>query len=79
MLKIAICDDSMIDLERLETAFDSLSCYSISYDVYFSADELLKYMLLNGKNYHLYILDIEMPGGMTGLELAKEIRKKGES
>lgn len=77
MLRIAICDDNRLDVERLEAALDTLSSYSISYDVYFSADELLKYTFQNKESYHLYIFDIEMPG-MTGLELAREIRKNGE-
>ena len=76
MLKIAICDDNRVDVEQLEIAFDSLSRYSLSYDVYFCAEELLKYISLNRELYHLYILDIEMPN-MTGLELAKEMRKNG--
>lgn len=76
MLKIAICDDNRLDIERLETALGTLSRYSISYDVYFSAEELLKCIFLNRESYHLYILDIEMPD-MTGLELAKEMRKNG--
>lgn len=77
MLKIAICDDSSADMERMETALDTLKSYPLSYDVYFSADELLKCTSQNKESYHLYIFDIEMPG-MTGLELAREIRKNGE-
>ena len=76
MLKIAICDDNRVDVEQLEIALDTLSRYSLSYDVYFCAEELLKYTSLNRELYHLYILDIEIPN-MTGLELAKEMRKNG--
>lgn len=74
MLKIAICDDSKADIEQLETTLDVFCSYQIGYDVYFSAEELLEYVALHGENYQLYILDIEMPN-MTGLELAKKIRK----
>ena len=75
MLKIAICDDSRVDVEWLEGILDELCHYPIYYDVYFSAEELLEYTTLHKENYQLYIFDIEMPN-MTGLELAKEIRKR---
>lgn len=74
MLKIAICDDSRTDIERMEVTLDGLKHYQFEYDVYFSAEELLENITLHGENYQLYIFDIEMPN-MTGLELAKKIRK----
>ena len=58
MLKIAICDDSKVDVEQLETAFGALCGYRIDYDVYFSAVELLKYTLKHKENYHLYIFAV---------------------
>ena len=76
MLRIAICDDNRADVERLETVLDELCCYSVYYDVYFEARELIEYIALHRVNYHLYIFDIEMPD-MTGLELAKELRRVG--
>lgn len=75
MLKIAICDDSRTDVEMLEKAFDTLSSFSVEYDAYFSAEELLRYQALHQETYNIYIFDIEMPG-LNGLELAKEIRKR---
>lgn len=74
MFKIAICDDSKVDVELFEVAFDELSCYQVDYDVYFSAKELLEYTAVHEESYQLYVFDIEMPN-MTGLELAREIRK----
>lgn len=74
MLNIAICDDSRTDVEMLESAFDKLRQYQFSYEVYFSAGELLNCVKGKGEMYHLYIFDIEMPE-MNGLQLAKEIRK----
>lgn len=74
MLKIAICDDSRSDVERLECAFDELHHTDMEYDVYFSAAELLQALKEQGETYHVYIFDIEMPE-VNGLELAKEIRK----
>lgn len=75
MLRIAVCDDSRDDVEHLEKIFDGLNEPSIEYEVYFSAEEFLEYDKTHKEKYHLYILDIEMPG-MNGLELAKEIRKQ---
>ena len=76
MLKIAICDDSRSDVERLEQAFDELHHSDVEYDVYFSAAELLQSLERHEDKYHVYIFDIEMPQ-MNGLELAKKIRGKG--
>jgi len=71
---VAVCDDSRTDVEMLESAFDKLAQYQFSYEVYFTAKELLKHVIDDGEMYHLYIFDIEMPE-MNGLQLAKEIRK----
>lgn len=75
MMRIAICDDSRIDVERLECAFDELHYTDVEYDVYFSAAELLKALREQGESYHVYIFDIEMPE-TNGLELAKSVREK---
>lgn len=75
MLKIAICDDSRSDVERLEQAFDELHHSDVEYDVYFSAAELLQSLERHEDKYHVYIFDIEMPQ-MNGLELAKKIRER---
>lgn len=77
MLKIALCDDSRTDMERLEMAFDRLRQYPFNYDVYFSAEELLKNRKKQEEDYQLYIFDIELPG-ISGLELARELRKDDE-
>ncbi len=70
MLNIAVCDDSRTDVEMLESAFDKLAQYQFSYEVYFTAKELLKHVIDYGEMYHLYIFDIEMPE-MNGLQLQK--------
>ena len=75
MLKIAICDDSRSDVERLEQAFDELHHSDVEYDVYFSAAELLQSLEIHEDKYQVYIFDIEMPQ-MNGLELAKKIRAR---
>ena len=45
MLNIAVCDDSRTDVEMLESAFDKLAQYQFSYEVYFTAKELLKHVI----------------------------------
>ena len=35
MLRIAFCDDSQEDVERMERAFDELNYKDVEYDVYF--------------------------------------------
>lgn len=74
MLKLALCDDDAKVIEQLEKYFDKLQDSSIDYDVFFSADELYKYMNKEKVRYDAYILDIEM-SGMSGIELAKKIRE----
>ena len=69
MLNIAVCDDSRTDVEMLESAFDKLAQYQFSYEVYFTAKELLKHVIDYGDMYHLYIFDIEMPE-MNALQLS---------
>lgn len=58
MLNIAVCDDSRTDVEMLESAFDKLAQYQFSYEVYFTAKELLKHVIDYGEMYHLYIFDM---------------------
>ncbi|MBQ4522876.1 MAG: response regulator transcription factor [Lachnospiraceae bacterium] len=74
MLKIAICDDSRIDVDILESALDKFCQYPIQYDVYYSAEELLEYHESCKDSYQLYIFDIAMPN-INGFELAKKIRE----
>ena len=51
MLNIAVCDDSRTDVEMLESAFDKLAQYQFSYEVYFTAKELLKHVIDYGEMY----------------------------
>lgn len=73
-MKIAICDDSPQDVEKLEKIFDIIQDGECQYDVFTCGQELLNYRETNTEEYNLYILDIEMEY-MNGLRLAKEVRK----
>lgn len=44
MLHIALCDDNPASIEILEKYFDILNDSTIDYDVYFSAEELYRYI-----------------------------------
>lgn len=76
MLKVAICDDSEIDVEILEYLLKSLR-YKMDVDVFHSGEDLLYSITEEQHSYHLYILDIEM-SGMNGIKLAREIRSLDE-
>lgn len=78
MLRVAICDDSRMDVERLESALERLERYHIQWDVFYSGEELIEYKNKCEKDYDLYIFDVEMPG-MNGIEVAARIRKEDES
>ena len=69
MLNIAVCDDSRTDVEMLESAFDKLAQYQFSYEVYFTAKELLKHVIDDGEMYHLYIFCLLYTSGTGGRPL----------
>ena len=48
MLNIAVCDDSDTDVEVLESILDNFRQYAFTYEVYFTAEELLKYVKKHG-------------------------------
>ena len=75
MLRVAICDDSRRDVERLESALERLEHYHIQWDVFYSGEELIEYKKKCENDYDLYIFDVEMPG-MNGIEVAARIRKE---
>ncbi len=72
-LKIALCDDDETirkQISRQLAAFDR----DIETDEYSSGNDLI----VSGKFYDIYFLDIEMPG-ISGMEAAKKIRSAGEN
>lgn len=74
-MRIAVCDDDRTIIEQLETYFDSIEDKDLEYEVFFSAEELSRYISKEDDEFDLYILDIEMYE-MSGLDLAKSIRQK---
>ena len=74
MIRLAICDDARADAEKLEKCLESLP-FTVDIDVFYSGNELVEYVSQQGANYHLYILDIELPD-INGVDLARRIREK---
>lgn len=74
MIKLAICDDDLNILNQIDNYFEKINNQGIEYEIFFSAEELSKFCNLEKSEFDVYILDIEMKK-MSGLELAKKIRK----
>lgn len=77
--RIAVCDDDDIMRENLcSLCSDILTDDSIEYRIepFRSACELEKRLDIESGPFDLLILDIQMDG-MTGMELARSLRKKG--
>lgn len=82
MLKIAICDDSTIELNKLEEIVRNIlkkhgakiGEEDLCLDKYKDATQLVK-QLEQGNLYQIYFLDIVMPE-ISGIELGNRIREK---
>lgn len=75
MLKIAICDDQIQELNRIDLLLNEyLVAENLTAEIkkYFHPDELLS--VIESESFHIYILDIVMPM-VSGLELGNEIRR----
>jgi len=80
MYRIAICEDEKIFSQTQEKiCTDILKRNSIvnKIDIFESAEDFLATFASGEKHYDLILLDIVM-GGMNGMELAAEIRKRDE-
>lgn len=79
MMRIALCDDQAEQLVQLYTAVnDFVSCHHIGKAIIekYSNPLALLDAMKRGERWDICILDVCMPG-IDGIELAKEIRKKG--
>lgn len=75
MVKIAICDDSHIELNNMLNLIDeykSIKSASCTVKSFSSGFELIS-ALENGEQFNLYFLDIIMPT-VSGIDTAREIR-----
>lgn len=79
-LKIAICDDSKIDLEYVSQLLDkwSLKNNVLVHKESFTSSESFLFNYSENKDYDILLLDIEM-GKMDGVEMSKIIRKENTS
>lgn len=79
MIKIAICDDLDVQLEKnknvVEATFEELGI-EIEIDTFLSGEELLKAYQL-GKKYNIILMDYQMKG-LNGMEVTAEIRKSDQ-
>jgi DNA-binding LytR/AlgR family response regulator len=74
-MKIAICDDDRATIEQIEEYIEIIHDKSLEYEVFFSAEELQKYMTEGNTDFDAFILDIEMKK-MSGIDFAKKLRQK---
>ena len=74
-MRIAVCDDSPKELERIKGCFCRIQGYDLVCSYFDSTSTVMEILKTENSPYDLYILDIEMPG-MNGLKLAKSIREK---
>lgn len=80
MLTIAVCDDEKTVASQIETLLYDLSQkhgIPVEIDVFYGGLPL-EHQILNGENYDLIYLDIEMNNG-DGITAAENIRKKDEN
>lgn len=78
LFHIAICDDSPVQLLKIRTAIEQYFSNQIEYQadisMYDSSLQFLESLDKNAK-FDVLLLDICMPG-FTGIEIAKEVRKR---
>lgn len=73
-MNVAICDDDVNVANFIEDILSNMSDIEFSTDVFFSGDDLLRYLQAES-HYNIYLLDIEIPGH-NGIEIASVIREQ---
>ena len=80
MIRIAICDDELQELERTENVLKIYACEHAQYDItihsFSSPIELLTCVERQG-GFDVLLLDVYMPG-VLGTDTARELRKMGD-
>lgn len=81
MYQIAICDDEISELDKIEQILRNYTTFSgreILIRRFLTSEELL--LQLTNRDYQpcLILMDIYMPG-MTGIEMAKKLRENGDA
>lgn len=78
--KIAICDDSEVDREYIQSLVHCWSVdsgHTVYTDTYASAESFL-FHYAEKKDYDMLLLDIEM-GAMDGVTMAKQLRRENDT
>ena len=71
MLKVVLCDDSLLEASQLENMLHSYQNISIETQLYTNPQKLLQQV---STDVHCIFLDVDMPD-ISGIEVAREIRK----
>ena len=76
-MRIAVCDDENEWINHIEEYIDKIKKIykDITYDVFFSGEELLKHYNTQGNVFDIVILDIEL-SHVSGIEIAQKIRDR---
>ncbi|MBQ5748966.1 MAG: response regulator, partial [Oscillospiraceae bacterium] len=78
MLKIAVCDDEQLYLDKtcaMLEQYASVHDMQITAEAFINPSELLD-RIETGERHAVYLLDIYMPG-VSGMSVATELRSKG--
>lgn len=79
MIRIAFCDDKHEVISYMDTLMIKMEIGSrLDWDLFTSGEELLSYLKKTDKTFHIYVLDIEMPG-LNGIDIARNIRKSDKN
>ncbi len=73
MLRIGICDDDLLEAQKIEEYISHMPFHDLETEVFLSGEELLRHHL-EDKKYNIILLDIELPS-VNGIETAIKLRK----
>lgn len=77
MIRIAICDDDILNCEGLEKILLEYHFEAeVKIDLFTSGEELMKNL---AKEYNIVFMDIELDGEKTGVDYAKKIKERNQN